>query len=427
MALAGTLSDFGLADIFQLIGLQKKTGVLTLKNTKEEVRILFMNGLVVGADTNYQKLENKLGRVLVKSNRITQEELESALSVQSKTLQRLGQVLIQKGFIKPEDLRESLQTQTTQIIYRLFRWTDGAYHFKPEKYVDYDQENFSPISSESILMEGVRMLDEWPMIEEVIPNFDILVERTRRGSDYKLHIDDDYSIQHDMAQSFDSILDGVIGDGPAPTPEPSPMEGINLHHEQELVLKLIDEPTVVQDLVDRSGLNEFETCRCLFDLIEMGLVRKVTSEDLENDVRVIEEERHIPVWVPGGLLVVLAVFCVLIGWNPANRYVPMPHRFESLPSQFNATNAYRVSVVADAVERFYYVNGSFPENLSRLVDDDFIEADHVVDSQGSPLLYRVFPDDNRFKVWAVPPPGVSGSERLLVEKVMPRLLDVRGS
>ena len=32
MALEGTIKDFGLPDIFQLIGLQRKTGILTLKN-----------------------------------------------------------------------------------------------------------------------------------------------------------------------------------------------------------------------------------------------------------------------------------------------------------------------------------------------------------------------------------------------------------
>ena len=32
MALKGTLRDFGLADIFQLIGIQRKTGLLVLTN-----------------------------------------------------------------------------------------------------------------------------------------------------------------------------------------------------------------------------------------------------------------------------------------------------------------------------------------------------------------------------------------------------------
>ena len=35
MALEGTIRDFGLPDIFQLIGLQRKTGILTLTNEKD--------------------------------------------------------------------------------------------------------------------------------------------------------------------------------------------------------------------------------------------------------------------------------------------------------------------------------------------------------------------------------------------------------
>ena len=39
MALEGTIKDFGLPDIFQLIGLQRKTGTLTLQSDKEEVTV----------------------------------------------------------------------------------------------------------------------------------------------------------------------------------------------------------------------------------------------------------------------------------------------------------------------------------------------------------------------------------------------------
>ena len=44
MALAGTLKDFSLADIFQLIALQKKTGYLTLRNPADVVTVTFMEG-----------------------------------------------------------------------------------------------------------------------------------------------------------------------------------------------------------------------------------------------------------------------------------------------------------------------------------------------------------------------------------------------
>ena len=65
MALEGTIKDFGLPDIFQLIGLQRKTGTLTLQSGKEEVTVTFENGMVVMADSSAKRLEDRLGHVLV--------------------------------------------------------------------------------------------------------------------------------------------------------------------------------------------------------------------------------------------------------------------------------------------------------------------------------------------------------------------------
>src|SRR5262249_43963536 len=67
MALHGTLEDFSLADIFQLVGIQRKTGILTLKNSHETITIFFHNGMIIGADTSPKKLEDRLGKVLVKT------------------------------------------------------------------------------------------------------------------------------------------------------------------------------------------------------------------------------------------------------------------------------------------------------------------------------------------------------------------------
>ena len=93
MALEGTIKDFGLPDIFQLIGLQRKTGILTLKHEKDEVTVTFENGMVVTADSSTKRLEDRLGNVLVKQGKLTKERLDEALQTQKATLQRLGHVL----------------------------------------------------------------------------------------------------------------------------------------------------------------------------------------------------------------------------------------------------------------------------------------------------------------------------------------------
>ena len=177
MALEGTLRDFSLADIFQLIGLQRKTGVLTLRGKDDTVTVTFLDGKVVGADSLNRRLENRLGTVLMKTGFLTQDQLNRALEIQKETLQRLGFILTHYGIISAESLRDAIQLQIMQIVYRLFRWKDGDYHFSQETTIEYDRDNVMPITAESILMEGARMIDEWPIIEKRIRSYDMVFRK----------------------------------------------------------------------------------------------------------------------------------------------------------------------------------------------------------------------------------------------------------
>ena len=170
MALEGTLRDFSLSDIFQLIGLQRKTGVLTLRASEDVVTVSFLDGKVVGADSLNKRLEDRLGQVLLKTGAVTKAELDAALKTQMETLERLGHILLDRTVISKDELRKAFEQQILQIIFRVFRWQDGDYHFSQETSVDYDAELVTPLGSESILMEGARMLDEWPIIEKRIPH-----------------------------------------------------------------------------------------------------------------------------------------------------------------------------------------------------------------------------------------------------------------
>jgi hypothetical protein len=75
---------------------------------------------------------------------------------------------VSERFLSPEDLKRALKLQTLEAVYRLFRWKEGRYTFD-QLPVSYPKEYLEPISTEHILMEGVRRLDEWPYIERKIP------------------------------------------------------------------------------------------------------------------------------------------------------------------------------------------------------------------------------------------------------------------
>src|SRR5437762_6403317 len=108
MALEGTLRDFSLADIFQLIGLQRKTGVLTLTGKDDNVTVTFLDGKVVGADSGSHRLETRLGHVLMKSGMLTQDQLGRALEIQKETLQRLGFILTHYQIISNDSLKQEI-------------------------------------------------------------------------------------------------------------------------------------------------------------------------------------------------------------------------------------------------------------------------------------------------------------------------------
>ncbi len=177
MALEGTLRDFSLADILQLISLQHKTGLLTVRGPADTVTLGFLDGMLVSAESSAQRLDTRLGTVLVKTRRLTAEALARALEMQAQTLQRLGFILLKNGFCSAQDLRDGLDIQIKRIAYGLFRWTDGDYVFEQTEQVDYDAESTTPIAVERLLMEGARMIDEWPIVEKVVWSLDIVYQK----------------------------------------------------------------------------------------------------------------------------------------------------------------------------------------------------------------------------------------------------------
>src|SRR5437870_8038577 len=298
MALEGTIKDFGLPDIFQLIGLQRKTGLLTLKHDQDQVTVFFENGMVVNADSSSKRLEDRPGNVLVKQDKLTKERLEEALTTQRQTLQRLGHMLTTQSYITQKDLQAALNVQVSQIVFKVFRWRDGEYHFEPSETVDYDRENFSPMSADFILMEGIRMVDEWPIIEKKIPSMDIV---------FKPAVDPN-SIEVGGGAE-EEALGGVMPE--AKRVAASSQNKIRLTPEEERIFRKVDGTRTVQTIIDGVGMSEFDTCRMLFDLLNRNLISTVGRGAAKQTEAVADETPASS--VPGYLLAAVAILLALGG------------------------------------------------------------------------------------------------------------------
>ena len=224
MALSGTLKDFALPDIFQLIGMQRKTGLLTLESDRETVSVVFEQGMVVHADSTVRRLDDLLGNVLVRQGKMRQEILEEALAKQKVSMQRLGFILTSQGYIERADLTSALSEQVQQIVFRVFRWKSGNYHFDPSADTDYDRDNASPVSTDHILMEGIRRVDEWPIIEKRIPSLESvtsalggslqqIVFRVFRWKSGNYHFDPSADTDYDRDNASPVSTDHILMEG----------------------------------------------------------------------------------------------------------------------------------------------------------------------------------------------------------------------
>ena len=175
MALEGTLRDFSLADIFQLIGYQKKTGLLTLSRETEQVTVSLVDGMVVWASPGDEAFDELVGGALVKRGLIGQTLVEELTRKRRETQQGLVYLLLKQGDVPPLELQRVVETKVREVLYRVFRWRDGRYQFAALPTVDLSQGRIDPISTENLLLEAIRQMDEWPLIQRQLPSMEATV------------------------------------------------------------------------------------------------------------------------------------------------------------------------------------------------------------------------------------------------------------
>lgn len=260
MALEGSLRDFDLFSLFNMIKIQGKSGSLVLSRGQEFVKVFFDQGEIVGCDSNQIRMEDRVGAMLVRLGRLTGEELLGMVKVQRQTLKRMGTLLLESGKVAPQDLQDALFNQAMAIIYRTFRWMEGDYRFEAMLPQDLDREHFPPIPVDTVLMEAARIQDEWPEVQKRLPGLDTALARTEAGRSLRL----------DMDQDLSSILEGQGS---------SHTGSSGLTHEQETVLTYFVDPQRIQDVLQVSRYEELDTCKTIADLLEMGLL-EVTREQV---------------------------------------------------------------------------------------------------------------------------------------------------
>lgn len=373
MALQGSIKDFGLPDIFQLIGLQRKTGVLALKSGEETVTVTFENGMVVNAESSGKRLEDRLGSLLVKQEKLTEEKLEEVLQKQKATLQRLGHILVSNNYISQKDLQSALQVQVSQNVFKLFRWKSGDYNFEPSEKVEYDRANIQPMSADFILMEGIRMVDEWPIIEKKIPSMDIVFRAAVDPATVEAASDDD-----------------IFGDS-----KKGASNKIRLSGDEARVFKKVDGQRTVQGLIDATGMGDFDTCKALFDLLSRDIVAltgRGAGASQERGARQQEASPALGYGLMAAALTLAVAGGALHARSPFGVLGRPPLLQSSLHSLLESVARFRLQRLDQSLEAYRLEHGSLPRTLEDLVEEGLVDRAHLKDPWARPFHYEPAPN-----------------------------------
>lgn len=311
MALEGSLTDFGLADILQLIYFQRKTGVLTLAGKMDRVRLLFIEGKITGAESKRRIDDNRLGKILLKKGFIKDADLQAVLEEQKKTGTKMGTILIRKGLVEKTLIHEILTSQITETVIQLFSWKHGSYEFNAQG-IPVDRELDVSLDTQHLLMDGLRIVDEWSMIKGRI-SLDTLFRRT--------------------------------GD-----------ESAVLTDEEGEVFGYVDGENDVSTIIDLTGKDNFLVSKTLLSLLEKGLVEPVEPVKVIEDTAELmpEGRRRLFDYAAPAAVLIAVLLSILVMWLQPNSYL----------REYRAS--VKVGELRSAVETYKIEHAAYPEVLDAI-------------------------------------------------------------
>lgn len=387
MGLEGTLKAFSLSDIFQVLGLQRKSGLLIVENEDDAITISFLGGQIVSAESRKHRQDNQIGKLLLRAGRIGEGDLARALELQKETRQRLGFLLIRERMATPEDLREALRLQIFRTLQQAFQWSDGTFRFSQEGQIEYDADHMAPVPTESVLMEAAQIHDELPRLRAKIHDNEIVFRRAPGKEEI------------DLVSAGDSASEAAVTGSRA---------------EQE-TWRWVDGRRTVGQILQSAFLSDFDVLKGLCDLMDRKLIVEGRALEPEPEgilpAEPVPEEAAVelaasPRGVSAGALLVwagvLAMGALAVWRFPRNSWNFPPHPWgEASPLGVFAKSVSldRLSAIERAVRVHYDATGRYPRTLEELTNGGIIRDGALLDPWGRAYRYILRSEQGKFGLY----------------------------
>lgn len=191
MAIEGPLRELGIHDVFQLLDLSRKTGVLRVVSElrDNEGVVAFHAGRIAYASIRSNPYP--FGELLLRAGKITDGELAAARERQAGhgDRRRIGEILIEMGAVTTRDVEQYVRRQAEAVVFELMSWREGHFRFEEASPTDFPDNPSVAVSTESVLMEAARRIDEWSRIADRVPSLAVVPQFADAGDDHAGQLD----------------------------------------------------------------------------------------------------------------------------------------------------------------------------------------------------------------------------------------------
>lgn len=362
VGLSGNLQDFGLADVFQLIGQQRKTGVLELRSKRSRVQLIFDNGAVVNAAPagGREGDPDPLSDMLVRCGLLTRERAVAAEAACKTSAQPLARAVTERAWVGARELARVQDVLTRDTIFDVLRWTKGSFDFLARP-VEHDRDTASLLGAEQILMDGLRMLDEWRELAARVPADGTVFQRFGRFESYAEQAGDESPARIEASRRLFALIDGRLS---------------------------------MRRVIDLALVGSFEGMRTFTALQEAGVIQAIRSDGRpargahRSGAALLLDALSgaASSLLPFGLLVGAVV---LAAQHPARVAPAHPIERTSLESLREGHAARRLVAAQDT---YRLLEGRWPERLDDLAERGIVDANALAAPEGRPY-YSSHRDD----------------------------------
>jgi hypothetical protein len=156
--LEGDTRTIAIADLIGWLGVQEKTGVLTIRTDGENFTLMFKQGSLIHAASDNPPRGARLGEVMVGLGLITQHQLDQFLGRYAESSERVGEAMEREELVTKDQLRRALEAQVQRLFLRMFEDSKASFSFAEGGFPEADHRIRMNVTH--LVLESARQRDE---------------------------------------------------------------------------------------------------------------------------------------------------------------------------------------------------------------------------------------------------------------------------